>query len=454
MKQEQILSDVFGFEGLRSGQKEIIELANRGCDILALLSTGAGKSLCYQLPVLNVNGRALVITPLVSLMEDQVAELKRLKIKAVCIHSHLDIREKRMILRQLNRYHFIFCSPEWLATDRARSIISNMQFTHIVIDEAHCISEWGYDFRPHYLLLNELLDYYSEAQVIALTATANDKTIHDIQHLLNRRLTVIDHRTARDNIFLKVMPVHTSHKVEKLMQLLPASGPAIIYFSSKKMCDDVQQQLLSSGFKGMTYHADMSYEERMSVQLSFQNDTIQFVCATSAFGMGINKKNIRTIIHYHVPKSIFQYVQEIGRAGRDGEQSQAILLYHPEDLNIAFKFLEEDRLTEEDLKFYKEGVQLPDEKKEFIHILLRRFSVSVLRQLLNDETAAKYNAVKAMINYGTAKHCLSSQLYDYEGTCEHCEVCQGTHDFEFKTIVKEKRSVLFEEYINSLFKFD
>ncbi|KAA1040171.1 ATP-dependent DNA helicase RecQ [Macrococcus equipercicus] len=451
MDQKQILKQIYGFQTLRPGQEAIVEAANRGEDILALLPTGGGKSLCYQLPVLTVNGRALVITPLVSLMEDQVAELKRLKIKAVCIHSHLDIREKRMILDRLQQYHFIFCSPEWLATDRARAFISAVDFTHIIIDEAHCLSEWGYDFRPHYLLLNELLDYYAGAQVIALTATANDKTIHDIQHLLHRRLHVIDNRTVRENIFLKVLPAPSARKMSLLKELLWSAGPSIIYFSSKRMCDDIHQQLTSAGFKGMTYHADMSYEDRMGVQLSFQNDSIQYVCATSAFGMGINKKNIRTVIHYHVPKSMFQYVQEIGRAGRDGEQSQAILLFNAEDLNIAYRFLEEDRVTEQDLILYRDNIRLSEEKQESISILLRRFSYQELERLLTLETAVKYEALRAMTEYGAKDHCLTSRLYDVEEGCRHCQVCVGDQAFSFQTVLQQKTELGYKEYINSLF---
>lgn len=451
MEQNKLLSELYGFTQLRNGQREIIEAADRGEDILALLPTGGGKSLCYQLPVLMKGGRALVITPLVSLMEDQVAELKRLKIKAVCIHSFLDSQEKRIIFNQLNQFQFIFCSPEWLRTPRARTFIASMSFSHIVIDEAHCISEWGYDFRPHYLLLNELIDYFSSAQVMALTATANEKTIDDIQRLLNRKLNVIDYRTIRENIFLKVLPAPESNKMELLQQILPGAGPTIIYFSSKRLCDDIHIELMASGFKGMTYHSDMNYEDRMTVQLSFHNDAIQYVCATSAFGMGINKKNIRTVIHYHVPKSKFQYVQEIGRAGRDGAPSQAVLLYHPDDLNIAYHFLEDSRLTERELQFYLDGIQLDEEKHELLAILTRRFSVNELKRILNEEKHTKYAAIEEMKNYGSRMTCLTGLLYDVEGPCQHCSVCMGDQTFDFQTPLKLLPQQDYKDYINSLF---
>ncbi|TDL97831.1 ATP-dependent DNA helicase RecQ [Macrococcus brunensis] len=447
MTTEEILQKIYGFSELRPSQKAVIEAVETGRDVLALLPTGGGKSLCYQLPVIASNGRALVITPLISLMEDQVAELKRLRLKAVCIHSYLDIREKRLIFSQLQDYQFIFCSPEWLATDKARATVAQLNLTHMVIDEAHCISEWGYDFRPHYLLLHEVMK--PGCQVIALTATADDKIIRDISQLLRRELLLVDKREERSNIFLSVK--NPADKLKEIETLLDTSGPTIIYFSSKKRCNEVHQ-LLKERYKGMTYHADMTYEERMSVQIAFLSDRIHYVCATSAFGMGINKSNVRTVIHYHAPKSTLQYIQEIGRAGRDGEQAQAILLYDDEDLNLSYRLLQEDHLSESDFNLYINGAQLPEEKMEQMRILRSNFTDTEVLKVLKKEYLSKIAALRKMAEYGQLTGCLSHQLYNGIKPCNHCEYCQGQNLFTFDKYQEVKENDNRADYIKSLFK--
>ncbi|WJP96869.1 RecQ family ATP-dependent DNA helicase [Macrococcus bovicus] len=447
MTTEEILQNIYGFSELRPSQKAVIEAIETGRDVLALLPTGGGKSLCYQLPVLKAAGRALVVTPLISLMEDQVAELKRLRLKAVCIHSYLDIREKRLIYHQLQDYQFIFCSPEWLATDKARATVAQLNLTHMVIDEAHCISEWGYDFRPHYLLLHEIIK--PSMQVIALTATADDKIIRDINQLLRRELLLIDKREERRNIFLSVCK--SPDKLKEIESLLDTSGPTIIYFSSKKRCNEVHQ-LLSKRYKGMTYHADMTYEDRMSVQLAFLGDRIHYVCATSAFGMGVNKSNVRTVVHYHTPKSVLQYIQEVGRAGRDGEEAQAILLYDEEDLHLSYRLLQEEHLSESDFNLYLNGAQLTAEKMERLSILRANFSDREVLNVLRKEYHTKLAALRKMAEYGQLTACLSHQLYNGEQPCTHCEYCQGRRLFTFETFKEVHENDDMVAYIKSLFK--
>ncbi|GGB05457.1 ATP-dependent DNA helicase RecQ [Macrococcus hajekii] len=446
MTYETSLQEIYGFSELRPSQQVIIDVIMTGEDVLALMPTGGGKSLCYQLPVILSGGKALVITPLISLMEDQVAELKRLRLKAACIHSYLDIREKRMILNSLHDYQFIFCSPEWLATEQAKGLIDQIMFTHVVIDEAHCISEWGFDFRPHYLLLHEILK--EDNQVIALTATADEKIITDILHLLKRELKVIDERTERSNIFLSVE--FQQDKLKYIESLLDDAGPVIIYFSSKKICDDIHHKLAEK-FSGMTYHADMTYEERMTVQTAFYNDRIQYVCATSAFGMGINKKNIRTVIHYHVPKSKMQYVQEIGRAGRDGLQAHALLLFDEEDIYRSYRFLQEDSLSEADLNSYLNGALLPEEKKEQLQILTSLFSEQQLRYIIDREYQSKKQALMQMAEYGNASQCLGAQLYHADAPCGYCQFCWGKRTFQFEKMDIPKICDDMKGYINALF---
>lgn len=452
MNVTELLQTIYGYPSLRKNQQDIIDSIIEGNDVLALLPTGGGKSICYQLPVLYTQGRALVITPLISLMEDQVATLKRLKQRAVCIHSYLDRREKQIIIKQLETYQFIFCSPEWISTDQGKEWISHIEITHIVIDEAHCISEWGYDFRPHYLLLDETIKQFPKAQVIALTATADDKTIKDIQLLLQRQLQVIDRRAERNNIFLIVKRVNSREKVNEIKEILKNSGPAIIYFSSKRQCNEIYETLALEGYLCMTYHADMAYEERMSVQQSFLSDHLHFVCATSAFGMGIDKPNIRTVIHYHTPKSKFQYIQEIGRAGRDGNESQAILLYDEEDLSINYRFILESGLKSEDITWFQQGVQLNEDITEMLNIMLKKFSADHLQRIIEKENHLKLRRIDEMKRYASHNHCLSNDLYESSVPCGHCQYCNGDELKVFQNIYKTIQPNDLEYYINSLFR--
>lgn len=438
------LMDIYGFSTLRKEQVKVIESIDDGHHTLGLIATGGGKSLCYQWPVIQSGGKALVITPLISLMEDQVANLKKHNIRAVCIHSQLDIREKQMIMNQLNHYQFIFCSPEWITTDRAIVFLKDIKFTHVVIDEAHCISEWGFDFRPHYLLLNELIERLYPVQVIALTATANEKVINDIKTQLNIELNVINQLSTRTNIYLRVESLDYGEKNQYLIEKLKKSGPTIIYFSSKVMCDEVNELLRIAGFKGKTYHGDMSYEDRMQVQINFTQDKIQYVCATSAFGMGIDKKNVRTVIHYHLPKSLFQYIQEVGRAGRDNKESEAILLYSTGDEQIGMFFIERSHTLQSE--------HSNEEQKVKWEIFQKKFKGQNIAEIIENEYALKVTMLNEMLNYIYKNECKTGLLNKTDVTyCGNCSYCESLKTFKFNDESEQSEIFSIENYITSLF---
>ncbi|MFC6291390.1 RecQ family ATP-dependent DNA helicase [Macrococcus epidermidis] len=469
----KILQETFGIESLRENQIEIVQKILEGHDVLALLPTGSGKSLTFQLPMLVNNKKTIVISPLIALMEDQVMQLKQKKIKACCIHSQLDDMDKQLLLSRIETYDFIYCSPEWLVTN-GLNYLKHYRCEAIVIDEAHCISEWGYEFRPHYLMIDEIVSYY-DAQVIALTATANDQVIYDIQHVIKRELTVMDYLTERENIFLSV--VNTNDDADKLsliLETLKASAATVIYFSSKKQVEYVYRYLLEQGIMVERYHADMQYEERMSVQQRFMNDEIQVICATNAFGMGVNKSNIRTVIHYHMPKSIFQFIQEIGRGGRDGELSQSILLYSPNDEILPYRLNELNELTHTEIDLYFQGAALTEEKQELMNILSAKYNREEIIRKIRQHQYMKRTALTQMIEYINEKNCFTQKLnqsslnkqnvrdlksmeHDNILKCKSCAQCNEQVKISFEQqsyhVQKKFGKTLLNQLFNDLYVF-
>lgn len=469
----KILQETFGIESLRENQVEIVQKILDGKDVLALLPTGSGKSLTFQLPMLVNNKKTIVISPLIALMEDQVMQLKQKKIKACCIHSQLDDMDKQLLLSRIETYDFIYCSPEWLVTN-GLNYLKHYRCEAIVIDEAHCISEWGYEFRPHYLMIDEIVSYY-DAQVIALTATANDQVIYDIQHVIKRELTVMDYLTERENIFLSV--VNTNDDADKLsfiLETLKASAATVIYFSSKKQVEYVYRYLLEQGIMVERYHADMQYEERMSVQQRFMNDEIQVICATNAFGMGVNKSNIRTVIHYHMPKSIFQFIQEIGRGGRDGELSQSILLYSPNDEILPYRLNELNELMHTEIDLYFQGAALTEEKQELMNILSAKYNREEILRKIRQHQYMKRTALTQMIEYINEKNCFTQKLnqsslnkqnvrdlknikHDNILKCKSCAQCNEQIKISFEQqnyhVQKKFGKTLLNQLFNDLYVF-
>lgn len=459
MTMEHLLNKRFGIKQLHEEQKIIIDSILNNEDVLALMPTGGGKSITFQLPVVLTGGRALVITPLIALMEDQVMQLKMRKINAIAIHGGLSRAELSIITEHINSYQFIYCSPEWLQSELSETLFSRINFTHIVLDEAHCISQWGFQFRPHYLLVNEVIDKY-DAQVIALTATATEKIIHDIEEIIGRKLKVHDFLKNKDNMYLYKYEVREDEKLTLLHTVLKESGPTIIYFSSKKVCDAVYQAL-SERFIVDRYHADMSYSERTEVQNRFMEDEVQIICATSAFGMGINKKNIRTVIHYHIPASILQFIQEIGRAGRDHQSCQSILLYNDNDIAQASRLLELDAIDAGDVHNYRVHNIYDEEKKEKLDIFYRRFAGSSITNKINSHQHEQQHLLLKMIAYAHSDLCLHHELSrmlisSLQGPDEYyersvCSKCQVTHLQKYENITKSIQLEPVELILQRLF---
>lgn len=354
---EQILKSVFGYDKFRPGQKEIIQNILDGRDTLAVMPTGGGKSLCYQIPALIFDGITVVVSPLISLMQDQVGALLENGVDAVFLNSTLNLEEYKKTVRDIKsgRAKLLYLSPEALATERVKSILSeaDVPVSCVTIDEAHCISEWGHDFRPDYMEIAAFRNRFKDAACLALTATATKQVQEDIvRNLKLKKPAVLVASFNRSNIFLNVQPRTDGllQIVEFLQEHKDQSG--IIYCLSRKEVDSITQELQARGFSAMSYHAGLSDEERADHQNKFIKSQVDVIVATVAFGMGINKPDVRFVIHYALPKSIEEYYQEIGRAGRDGLASEALLLYSAGDIH-RIRFFFKDKSDDESFKAEK-----------------------------------------------------------------------------------------------------
>lgn len=332
-----LLLDVFGHESFRPSQEEVCHAAAIGKDVLLVMPTGAGKSLCYQLPGLarrqhnEQRGATLVVSPLLSLIEDQVHKLRALGIEADRIHSGLTREAAREVCRRYLRDElaFLFVAPERLSVPGFLEMLAKRPLALIAIDEAHCISQWGHDFRPEYRMLGARLPMLRPAPIVALTATATPTVQDDISSQLGFGSSDRFIRGfRRSNLFIEALPLSPSRRVEAIRALLqdPARRPAIVYANARRDTETIAQGL-AKGLHAAAYHAGMTKEAREDVQQKFAKGAIDVVVATVAFGMGIDKANIRTVIHAGLPASVEGYYQEIGRAGRDGKPANAVLLY-------------------------------------------------------------------------------------------------------------------------------
>ena len=340
-KLTQLLQAHFGFKHFRSGQFETLQAVLAGQDTLAILPTGGGKSLLYQLPAYLLPGTILIISPLISLMQDQADRITRQgDFRAVVLNSAVNNQDQTAILATLSRYRFIFTSPETLGRGPVLGALRQLTISLFVIDEAHCVSEWGPDFRPEYLLLKAAIQALQPRSTLLLTATATKRVTQDILTkvgLPKEQVTIIRQSVNRANLFLAVQELENSLAKQTYLQatLPKLGGPGVIYFSSRKQADAMARWLTTvSDLRVAAYHAGLEAVERFRIQNQFMQNELDVICATSAFGMGIDKNDLRYVIHYHLPASLAAYTQEIGRAGRDGQPALALLLYAPGDETI------------------------------------------------------------------------------------------------------------------------
>ncbi len=338
----EVLLKYWGYSKFRPFQEEIIKSVLNNNDTLALLSTGGGKSLCFQVPGLLLPGLTLVITPLIALMKDQVERLRKHEIPAEAVYSGMSARETEFALNHVIHANakFLYVSPERLASDFFREILRNIKLSLIVVDEAHCISQWGYDFRPPYMKIAEIRPLFPEVPVLALTATATPAVVKDIQEKLNfRRENVFQGSFERPNLAYVVNK--DENKLETLLRVLKGvPGQGIVYVRNRKKTRETAEFLKFKNVSADYYHAGLPAKEREKKQNDWINGYTRIIVCTNAFGMGIDKPDVRTVVHLDLPDSIEAYFQEAGRAGRDGKKSYAVLIYDDADIYDAQRNLD------------------------------------------------------------------------------------------------------------------
>ena len=351
-----ILEKYWGFKSFRAKQEDIINNILDQKDTLALLPTGGGKSLCYQIPALAIEGVCIVISPLVALMKDQVSQLNKRNIKSIALiggmhHREVDIALDNCIYGDIK---LLYLSPERLQSDIVQERLKKMKLSFIAVDEAHCISQWGYDFRPSYLQISEIRKLKPKTPILALTATATKQVTKDIQEKLNfKKNNLIKDSFQRNN--LAYMVLEENHKLDRIHKILiKIKGSAIIYVRSRKVAYEFSKELNKLGISSLFYHAGLSVAERDDNQAKWMNNSVRVIVATNAFGMGIDKPDVRTVIHFQHPDTMEAYFQEAGRAGRDGIKSFAVSLFQKSDLtNSIERFKKNYPSTKEVKKIYQ-----------------------------------------------------------------------------------------------------
>lgn len=415
-----VLKEYFGHDSYRMGQEQIVDALLSGRDVLCIMPTGAGKSVCYQVPALMFDGITIVVSPLISLMKDQVSALVQSGVAAAYINSSLSPSQYDRVLQNTvaGKYKIIYVAPERLATREFLDVCKKIEISLVAVDEAHCVSQWGQDFRPSYLKIIDFVSSLSHRPTVgAFTATATEKVKADIAKFLQlRKPLVVTTGFDRPNLFFSVEK--PKNKAIALLELLKerSDKSGIIYCATRKTVEDVCLLLLKNGFSATRYHAGLSEEERRHNQEDFVYDRKRIMVATNAFGMGIDKSDVAFVIHYNMPKNIESYYQEAGRAGRDGENADCILLYAPQDVRTN-QFL---------IKNTEPNPNLTDDEK------------SVVRK--HDMERLKY-----MTFYSTTSDCLRHYILKYFGEkskayCGNCSHCLS--NFEMIDVTVDAQKIL------------
>lgn len=431
MQISDLLRNYYGYDFFRPNQEAIIREVMQGNDCLVLMPTGGGKSICYQIPALALPGTAVVVSPLISLMHDQVETLKANGIAAAELNSNNDSTDEMIIRRRCmsGDLKLIYVSPEKLISE-IPFLFSNIKISLFAIDEAHCISQWGHDFRPEYSQLGTIREHFAHVPIIALTATADKITRQDIVKQLHLNGKTFVSSFDRPNLSLSVRRGGTKqeklHYIYRFINGHPGDA-GIIYCLSRKNTEMVAMELKKKGINAAAYHAGLSTEERASVQERFKMDQVQVVCATIAFGMGIDKGNVRWVIHYNLPKSIESFYQEIGRAGRDGAPADTVLFYSMADVIQLRSFAEESGQKEVNMEKLKRMQEYAESRVCRRRILLNYFGEEATHDCGHcdvcahppqtfDGTVLVQKALSAVVRAGEKIHI---------GTC--IDILRGTH---------------------------